>query len=102
MRSIVSGATCLGRPAAGREEIEDVVVPEFFDGTAFERYSFANPLLCNEEHMVGLASSSHAPPRSEPGWRDIEQRIRHLHRVHQRDGLVQVPYETIMYCGRLL
>lgn len=90
-------------PAAGREEIEDVVVPEFFDGTDLVRYAFANPLPCNEEHLVGLAaSSSHAPARGDPARRDIEQRMRHLHRVHQRDGLVRVPYETIMYCGRLL
>jgi len=90
-------------PAAGREEIEAAVAPEFFNGRTFERYSFANPLLCNEEHLVGLtASSSHAPPRDDPGWHDIEQHMRHLHQIHQRDGLVQVPYETIMYCGRLL
>lgn len=90
-------------PAGGQKEIEDVVVPKFFGGAAFERYSFANPLLCNEEHLVGLAaSSSHAPPRDDRAWGDIEQHMRHLHRVHQRDGLVQVPYETIMFCGRLL
>lgn len=90
-------------PAAGRKEIEDVIVPDFFGRAAFERYSFANPLLCNEEHLVGLAaSSSRAPPRDDPAWRDVEQHMRHLHRVHQREGPVLVPYETIMFCGRLL
>ncbi|HKS46203.1 MAG TPA: hypothetical protein VJT49_14045 [Amycolatopsis sp.] len=90
-------------PAGGRDEIEEVVVPDFFKAASFGRYSFANPLLCSEAHLVGLAaSSSHAPPRDDPAWQEIEHRMRHLHRAHQRDGLVQVPYETVMYCGRLL
>ncbi|MQA07401.1 MAG: methyltransferase domain-containing protein [Pseudonocardiaceae bacterium] len=89
-------------PAARREEIEDAIVPEFFGGKAFERYSFANPLLCDEDHLVGLAaSSSHAPPRDDPAWRVVEQWMRHLHRAHEWNGVVQVPYETVMYCGRL-
>lgn len=90
-------------PAAGRSDIEEVLTPEFFGGLTSERYSFANPLCCTEDQLVGLAaSSSHAPPHCDAAWRDVEARMRHLHRDLQRDGVVRVPYETVMFCGRLL
>lgn len=90
-------------PAATRREIECVIAPRFFSNSTFERYAFENPLLCNEDGLVGLAaSSSHAPGRDDPKWLEVEQHIRRLHRLHQREGLVQVSYETMMYCGRLL
>jgi hypothetical protein len=45
-------------PAAGRDEIEAELVPELFGGSAFERYSFANPLCRTGDELVGLAASS--------------------------------------------
>lgn len=90
-------------PAAERSDIEEVLMPEFFWGMAFERYSFANALRCTEDQLVGLAaSSSNAPPRDSAEWRGMEARMRQVHRDHQCDEVVEVPYETVMFCGRLL
>lgn len=90
-------------PGAGRDEIENSLIPEFFGEATVERATFANPLACTDDRLVGLAaSSSHAPARGTTAWDDLEQRLRHLHREHRDDGFVQVPYETVMWWGRLL
>jgi SAM-dependent methyltransferase len=90
-------------PAAGRSEIENSLVPAFFRDGAFERAVFANPLACTADQLVGLAaSSSHAPARDSSEWAVLEQQLRHLHRDHRTEGVVQVPYETVMYWGCLL
>lgn len=89
-------------PAAERDQIEQTIAPAFFGINTYSRHTFANPLECNEDHLVGLvSSSSNAPPRETTEWQHIETRVRELHQAHQINGFATVPYETLMYCGRL-
>lgn len=93
----------LGPPPAGnRQSIEGGVVPNFFGERQIHRLSFDNPLCCTGEALLGLLlSSSNAPPHGDQRRSQLEADAETLYRAYSTDGIVTVPYETVVYCCQI-
>ena len=74
---------------------------EFFGGS-MERAEFANRQQLDFAGLQGrLMSSSYAPEPGHPGYAPIMAGLRTVFDSHARDGQIVLPYQTLVYFGRL-
>ncbi len=74
---------------------------EFFGG-AMERAEFPNRQHLDFEGLQGrLMSSSYAPEPANPGYAPMMADLRKVFDTHARDGQIMLPYQTLVYFGRL-
>jgi SAM-dependent methyltransferase len=80
----------------------DDVMGAFFAPHGFQRFVFPYVQEFDGEGLNGrLLSSSYLPLAGEPGHDDMMAMAGRMFAEHQRDGAVQMPYDTTMYVGRL-
>jgi SAM-dependent methyltransferase len=74
---------------------------EFF-GAPMQLATFPNQQDLNFEGLQGrLLSSSYAPEPDDPGHAPMMAALRQVFEAHERLGRVVLPYETLVYFGRL-
>jgi SAM-dependent methyltransferase len=74
----------------------------FFAPVSPEVAAFKNEQQLDEAGFAGrLLSSSYAPPEGHPLHAPMLSRVHEIFHAHAQDGLVTVPYDTIVWYGRL-
>jgi SAM-dependent methyltransferase len=64
---------------------------------------FDNVQILNLEGLTGrLLSSSYTPLSDDPGYPQMLDELRSLFNSYNKNGLVQLQYDTEVYCGRLV
>jgi len=67
-----------------------------------ETFSFENSQELDQDALTGrLMSASYAPGPGHPNHEPMVQGLREIFESHQRDGLVRVEYETVLFLGRV-
>jgi SAM-dependent methyltransferase len=73
-----------------------------FFGGSMERAEFPNRQQLDFEGLQGrLMSSSYAPEPGQPGYAPMMADLRKVFETHARDGQIVLPYQTLVYFGRL-
>jgi SAM-dependent methyltransferase len=79
----------------------EATMREFFGGS-MQLATFPNQQDLDFEGLEGrLMSSSYAPEPGDPGHAPMMAALRQLFAAHAREGRVVLPYETLVYFGRL-
>jgi len=83
------------------ENVSDDEIGAFFGGR-FERHVFDNAqLLVCAALRARLLSSSYAPAQGHPRHEPMLAAMNRLFDEHQREGLVELPYDARLFAGRL-
>ena len=78
-------------------------VRAFYRPCAVHFAVFDNQQFLDEAGLRGrLNSSSYAPRRGQPGYEEILRELNALFPAHQKDGLVTIAYDTVLWCGSLV
>lgn len=86
--------------AVARLRAQEDGIRQFF-GHAPERATFCNQQLLDFEGLAGrVASSSYAPMPDRPEHEPLMAGLREVFDLHQRDGKVVFPYQTLVYFGQ--
>jgi SAM-dependent methyltransferase len=77
-------------------------VRAFFQAGTVAEWRLPNPLPLDAPHFQSrVFSSSQAPQPGHPHYAPMQTAVMALFERYQVDGIMMVPYETLMYAGRL-
>lgn len=90
---------------ASKSETPDVdseYLAEFFASKDYKEFIVPNEQVLDFEGLIGRATSaSYLPSRGDPGFESLEKDLRELFEKYQRDGKIEMRYETILFLGQI-
>lgn len=83
------------------ENVNDAVLRDFFVAGSYQKHSLPNAQQFDFEGLRGrLLSSSYAPAAGQPGHEEMLAELRRIFDAHQKDGMVEILYDTEIHLGR--
>jgi SAM-dependent methyltransferase len=86
--------------AVAKLRAETTGIARFFGG-APRQATFENRQVLDLEGLAGrVMSSSYAPTPDSPGYEPLMAGLREVFTRHERDGVIEFPYRTLVYFGQ--
>jgi SAM-dependent methyltransferase len=90
------------RNRASTPEIDGAYLTRFFGDQEFNQFALPNSQLLDAEGLLGRAmSASYFPKAGEDGYEDFRKDLAELFARYQKEGQVELIYETTMFVGQL-
>jgi SAM-dependent methyltransferase len=90
------------RSRASTPDVDDAYLERFY-GSKFRQFTISNSQILDAEGLLGRASSaSYCPKPGEPGYEELKRDLAALFSAHQRAGVVELEYDTIIILGQVL
>lgn len=84
-----------------RQQSEPSRVLPFFEDRPVQQFRFANPSeLPANDFQSRVFSSSQTPEPGHPNYKNMQQAVEVLFDRYQTNGLITIPYETLVYIGQ--
>ncbi|MGC4003134.1 MAG: class I SAM-dependent methyltransferase [Pirellulales bacterium] len=88
--------------AVRHELVDDAKLDVIYGGRVWTKHVLPNLQRFDFAGLRGrLLSSSYAPNIGQPGHDPMLQELTRIFAAHQRDGAVEILYETDVYCGKI-